>query len=93
MDIERLNISADGDIEGEGEDRSGKWTIKGKVNTEEIDKRGMMKVTFDKAYPSYTIYYTGQINLLRSKIEGYWGHKRGENKAKFTLEMQNDALV
>ena len=33
MDIERLNISADGDIEGEGEDRSGEWTIKGKVNT------------------------------------------------------------
>ena len=49
MDIERLNISADGDIEGVGEDKSGKWTIKGKVNTQEIDKRGMMNVTFDKA--------------------------------------------
>ena len=53
----------------------------------------MMNVTFDKAYNGYTIYYTGQINLLRSKIEGFWGHNPGENKAKFTLEKQDDALV
>ena len=93
MDIDDLVINTEGEISGKGSDDAGVWSIKGQIDIDSLDEQGMMKVTFDKVYPSWVIYYTGQINLLRSKMSGHWGFQPGDDQAKFTIEMQDDAKV
>ena len=50
-----------------------------------------MDISFDKVYQSWTIFYHGKINTLKSKMTGHWGFKKGDKQASFTIEMVQDA--
>jgi len=85
MNLDNFYVTKDGIIEGDGKDAAGEFTFEGKVNAEENTFRA------DKKYPSWIIYYSGDINKERTRMWGFWGFKKGASEFTFEINAVNDS--
>ncbi len=91
MEFKEFKFHGDGQCSASGKDDAGEWSLTGSINFNSVDDKGMMDISFDKVYPSWTIFYHGKINTLKTKMTGHWGFKKGGKDASFTIEIVKNA--